>query len=593
MPADIATVSCVVRGLAVGMLALLASCKTQPDPIIPWHTGTIQTKVIKAAPVEDLQLPRFTANTLLLSPEAAGDDFGAAMAMNAKLLVIGAPKASGGGAAWIFDPTDLAKAPTRLRAPKGIQSIGLGAAVAISPTGKYIAAGAPQSCVDDQIEAGRVYLWRRDPAQWTFIADFTQEPPLQGAHLGSTVAVNEHALLAGAPSVDVERNTVLKEKEISSVDDAFVPAKDDGETAPLDVVPQKENVSAATDTTAVIESDIAKPAHNWAQTKHLPLTGAGRLTQCEGVVVAWNRDASNNWRLTQTMLPDKHTANGFFGDALSLAEKEAVVGASGARASAGVRAGYVWIFEEQIGKWSSKPNVLLSGSKSEALDRFGWSVANTQGLVVVGAPAANLPHGTDSGRVYVFQMINQSTYSIDDPSLEKKPTGGWVQAAIIQSPCPLLSSNFGNAVALSGENLIVTAPRDVSEHALASGRVFVFERSRVENKNTYAWNPIGELCSTEPSENGLLGKNICASEEMVAISEPGARAAANRVHLFRRSTNGFGVVIVNAAVVFAQDSTEVSAGHTSSHAAQVAVEASKSPAQTSDSNAASASQKSP
>ena len=121
----------------------------------------------------------------------------------------------------------------------------------------------------------------------------------------------------------------------------------------------------------------------------------------------------------------------------------------------------------------------LKASNTQAQDRFGWSVAMDGNTLAVGAlwedgasPGVNgdqeATGANQSGAVYVFTWGGTA----------------WSQQAYVKSSNPGLEDYFGQAVALSGDTLVVGCPRedsgtgDQEDNSVSSaGAVYVFTRT--------------------------------------------------------------------------------------------------------------------
>jgi len=90
---------------------------------------------------------------------------------------------------------------------------------------------------------------------------------------------------------------------------------------------------------------------------------------------------------------------------------------------------------------------------------FGFSVAVSGDKVAVGAPYADTHSGVDAGAVYVFERSGSS----------------WImQVPIRAADFPAAGDLFGSAVAISGETLVVGAPRDDNVGGADAGAAYVF-----------------------------------------------------------------------------------------------------------------------
>jgi hypothetical protein len=135
---------------------------------------------------------------------------------------------------------------------------------------------------------------------------------------------------------------------------------------------------------------------------------------------------------------------------------------------------------------------------------FGWSVAMDGTRVVVGA---NNVIGGNPGTAFVYELASLN------------PT---VPVAILKQPNPTGNTLFGSAVAISGDWVVVAAPREEGQTGLG-GRVYVYDlagttpqlpRFVLENPTQKAWDEFGHA--------------IAMSGSRLAVSAPGdTRGAPN------------------------------------------------------------------
>jgi hypothetical protein len=126
---------------------------------------------------------------------------------------------------------------------------------------------------------------------------------------------------------------------------------------------------------------------------------------------------------------------------------ESSTGATGAGAA------YV-AFRGANGKWTRQ--AYLKADNPAQGDEFGTAVAVAGDTIAVGAPFKN----DGAGAVYVFARTGT----------------GWAQQAMITEPSSETSNWFGSAVALTGDQLIVSTPRS-NAIAYQAGAVYSFTRT--------------------------------------------------------------------------------------------------------------------
>lgn len=163
----------------------------------------------------------------------------------------------------------------------------------------------------------------------------------------------------------------------------------------------------------------------------------------------------------------------------------------------------------------------VKASNTQYNDRFGSSVAIDGDTLVVGAPfedSAALGVGgddlnnsaADSGAVYVF-IRNGDT---------------WMQQAYIKAPNTEEADNFGGAVAIDGDVLVVGARNEDSgstevggnqadNSVQDSGAAYVFRRTGT------TWQPEAYLKSAHPLGRGNFGQSVAVDGDTIAIGAPG------------------------------------------------------------------------
>jgi uncharacterized protein (TIGR03437 family) len=192
-------------------------------------------------------------------------------------------------------------------------------------------------------------------------------------------------------------------------------------------------------------------------------------------------------------------------------------------------AGSVYLFTRVEGRW--EPRGKLVASDAEAHDDFGYSVAMTADTIVVGAPnTRNLVNGrpiAGAGSAYVFVLTGTT----------------WAQQAILRGN-EEASSQFGHAVAISGNSIAVGQPNDVVDAPTRGpGRAYVFVRSG--NVWLRQW-------SDSIAVNGLAGFGFS-----IAINVQDNPPLAERTYLvvgYPQENGGVG-----AAYVFTRNGSEWSA----------------------------------
>jgi hypothetical protein len=174
---------------------------------------------------------------------------------------------------------------------------------------------------------------------------------------------------------------------------------------------------------------------------------------------------------------------GFFGFSVAASGPVAVVGDPGDMGGAG----RAYVFSSASGRWGQTAE--LAGRDTQAGDNFGFSVAESAGQVLVGAPWHR------AGAAYVFSASARE----------------WPQTAELTSRGTQPGDKFGWSVALGTALVVVGAPGH------KAGRAYLFSQARS------GWRQTVELAGpTAPGS--YFGTASALSETAVAIGANGCRA---------------------------------------------------------------------
>ena len=190
-----------------------------------------------------------------------------------------------------------------------------------------------------------------------------------------------------------------------------------------------------------------------------------------------------------------------FGWSVSMSGNYAIVGAPYDSVNSNDMQGSAYIFVRQGSNWVQQAK--LTASDGAALEWFGYSVAISGDVAVVGCPYDDvvvLPFTyTDRGSIYVFTR-NGTT---------------WTQSAKLIANDGLQGEAFGWSVSISG-NLIVAAPesgRNASN--VYTGCAYVF------SYNSGAWTQQSKLFPSDGAEFDHYGGSVSISGDNIVIGASG------------------------------------------------------------------------
>lgn len=368
----------------------------------------------------------------------------------------------------VFDP--LTSAP------------GFGTRVALD--GDRALASSPGDTVYGWANAGTVYVFERHDGTWSRVAHVAHPGVNYYNYVfGSAIALDGDSMLVGAPGAYTEAGatgdaTVFAEDGGGWPAAAILDAGNDhehaqfgyavavsGSTVLVGAPGEKTDRPFATGAAYVFEPD----GGSWLETAHLApavpyghgfgeavaidqdtaVVGVshvvGSTTDLGGAAYVFVRDGVG-WQ-QQARLSSGSTDRVAFGAAVALHGDQVAVGEPGSTNLPGP--GRVHLFERVGTNWS--PLAIVAAADGTAEDRFGSGLAFAGGVLVVGAPEADVGIETDAGAVYVF--IDQG--------------GTWIQQARLTAPIPAKLGGFGRAVALAGDTLVVgTVDREMTRGAV-------------------------------------------------------------------------------------------------------------------------------
>jgi len=231
-----------------------------------------------------------------------------------------------------------------------------------------------------------------------------------------------------------------------------------------------------------------------------------------GAVYVFHREATG-WVQEAFLKASDAAASDAFGWSVALDGDLLVVGAP---AEARTGRGAAYVFRRVSGEWSEQARI--EATDGDPGDAFGRSVAIAGDTVAVGAPLDDGPDdtATDSGAVHVFG-----------------PSGrDWVLGASLQASNAGDDDEFGTAVALAGDRLVVGAPGENSgpitvggaeedDSAPDAGAAHVFLRSGL------GWTQEAYLKASNTGANDGFGTAVAIHGDLVVVGAPGESSATS------------------------------------------------------------------
>jgi hypothetical protein len=397
------------------------------------------------------------------SPGARGEEFGEAVAVSGRTLVVGtihhidASTDLEPGAAYVFtEPASgwaHAKQVAVLKAPRGQSEEAFGRSVAIS--GNTIVIGAPFREVARHTDQGTACVFVKPASGWRSASPTAELTATGGAadeFFGESVAISADSVLVGAPGRKVRKHVAQGAVDVFAAP-RFPQAGTQRQLAQLTAPGGQANDAlgisvAISGRTVVAGADLHR------------VGGIG----AQGVAYIFTKHAAG-WRgvrETAELTDERPEANELFGRTVAIWRDTVVVGAPG-RGGANAEQGAAYVFVKPSSGWAGSltQTAELSASDPGKDDELGGALAISGGLVVAGAPGHAIGKNGEQGAAYAFL----------------KPATGWrsaTETAEMTAAGGATGDKLGLSVALSGDTILLGAPSRTVNKVLEQGAVYAF-----------------------------------------------------------------------------------------------------------------------
>ena len=212
-------------------------------------------------------------------------------------------------------------------------------------------------------------------------------------------------------------------------------------------------------------------------------------------VARFSYDEATEWTIDEQakLTASEPLSSDEFGYAVAISGDVVVVGAH-RDDEAGSDSGSVYVFRFDGSAWPQEAKLKLSADDARGYERFGCSVAIDGDTIVVGA-IYGFDGDLKTGSVYVFEY--------DDSD--------WVEKTELFGDDLGEDDQFGYSVAIEGDTIIAGAPRHDAEGALDSGAAYVFRRSNG------TWDEGVELPVSDLSAEDRFGNSVSISGNTAVV----------------------------------------------------------------------------
>ncbi|HEX5689201.1 MAG TPA: FG-GAP repeat protein, partial [Roseiflexaceae bacterium] len=432
-----------------------------------------------------------------------GAQFGASVALDGNTALVGAfsyalPTTNNrAGAAFVFTRSNslLWTQQARLTVAEGEYDDYFGIAVALE--GDTALIGAPRHTVTTASQ-GAAYVFIRNGTSWALQQRILNTNPEANERFGNAVALSgENALIGAYFSGPDERGAAYSFRR--------------GATG-------QRGATEWTQTGTLLAPNPKKDARlgiSVALSGDTAVVGAARglFDTGDDQRSAYVFVYSGEWLPVRHLGSELGAANDGFGYAVALEGETVLIGAY-RTAVTGADQGAAYVLTLRDSRHAEQQKLIAADGKKD--DYFGSAVALAGDTLIIAAVGTN----SYSGAVYVF------TRTGTPPE--------WRFQQKLTAPDGAIGDNFGEAVALSGNTLLVGAP--FSDGRLANqGAVYPFTRTGT------LWQLAGRpftTSGTDAAPNMHFGQSIALHGDLAVIGAPGLNNARGAVFVFTRASAG-------------------------------------------------------
>ena len=214
-----------------------------------------------------------------------------------------------------------------------------------------------------------------------------------------------------------------------------------------------------------------------------------------------------SWTETAKLVASDGAKWEYFGRSVAISGDLVVVGAV-ADDDDDSNPGSAYVFRTTDDGASWTQTAKLVASDAAANDRFGYSVAISGDLVVVGA-YANDDGGSDSGAAYVFRTMDDGA--------------SWTQTAKLLASDAAAGDRFGDPVAIRGDLVVVGAFGDDDAGDL-SGSAYAWRTT----DDGASWTQTAKLVASDAAAEDYFGRSVAISGGLVVVGAYGNDDAGSR-----------------------------------------------------------------
>jgi len=247
-----------------------------------------------------------------------------------------------------------------------------------------------------------------------------------------------------------------------------------------------------------------------------------------GAAYVFYRDQGgpDNWGQVAKLSASDGAASDFFGRDVSVSGNYAIIGAYG-NDDVASSSGSAYIFYKDQGGIDAWGQLKKLAADTPALnDMFGLGVSISGNYAAVAARNDD-EAGSNAGAVYIFYRNAAATEN------------SWGRVAQLTAEADAVANlMFGGGVAISGDDLIVSAGQD-STDGLRSGAAYIFNRNQGSADN---WGRVTRITASDGADNDDFGWPLVISGDYAVVGVYGAdvegKTNAGAAYVYFRNQGG-------------------------------------------------------
>ncbi|HMZ20540.1 MAG TPA: FG-GAP repeat protein, partial [Blastocatellia bacterium] len=434
---------------------------------------------------------------LTASDGGANDQFGYSVAVDGDTIVVGAyvdnAPAAAQGSAYVFSRNQGGAnnwgEVKKLTASDGAGNDRFG--VAVSVDGDTIVVGAFLDTVGANSTQGSAYVFSRNQGganNWGEVKKLTASDGAADDQFGLTVGVDGDTIVVGAHQDDVGAN--------GNQGSAYVFSRNQGGANNWGEV--KKLIASDGAVEDRFGEAVSVDGDTIVVGAHQNDVGANG-NQGSAYVFSRNQGGANNWGEVKKLIASDGAVGDRFGWSVAVDGDLIVVGAIFDIVGANGDQGSAYVFSRNQGGVNNWGEVKkLTASDGAEFDYFGYGVAVDGDTIVVGAYLDDVGANTDQGSAYIFSGLDCNFTE------QAHPTASDGAA----------DDNFGYAVSVDGDTIVVGAFMDDVGANTDQGSAYVFSRNQ---GGAGVWGEVKKLTASDGATSDNFGYAVSVDGDTIVV----------------------------------------------------------------------------